>query len=49
MILRYAHHFTESLRAGIEVMDRQKPEFITNLSQSPENGAKRKTLRLVKG
>ncbi|MGC9975560.1 MAG: site-specific integrase [Syntrophales bacterium] len=48
MILRYAHHFTESLRAGIEVMDRSKPEFITNLSQSQENGAKEQYIRLVK-
>jgi hypothetical protein len=30
---RYAHHCPESLRPGVEVLDR----FITNLSQLPQN------------
>jgi len=33
MVMRYAHHNSESLRASIEVMDGFKTAFITNLSQ----------------
>lgn len=39
MVMRYAHHYPESLRAGIEALDRpQQSAVITNLSQSNENG-----------
>ncbi|MCX5852937.1 MAG: tyrosine-type recombinase/integrase [Deltaproteobacteria bacterium] len=37
MVTRYAHHCSESLRAGIEVMDSLKPPVITKLSQSQKN------------
>ncbi|HET6420270.1 MAG TPA: tyrosine-type recombinase/integrase [Geobacteraceae bacterium] len=33
MVMRYAHHHSESLRAGAEVMDRVRKDFITILSQ----------------
>lgn len=49
MVMRYAHHFSESLRAGIEVMDRVSPVFITNLSQQHPDYTKRPNLRLVSG
>jgi len=47
MIMRYAHHYPESLRPGIETMDRGFPENITNLSQSPKSKGSRPLLRLV--
>jgi len=34
MVMRYAHHHSESLRSGINVMDRIGKKIITNLSQS---------------
>jgi integrase len=34
MIVRYAHHYPESLRPSIETMDRNDRKVITNLSQS---------------
>lgn len=47
MINRYAHHYPESLRSGIEVMDGIKKVDITNLSQSQKNVGERPALRLV--
>ena len=47
MIMRYAHHYPESLRPRIETMDRTCPENITILSQSPKNKGSRPLLRLV--
>ncbi len=38
MTQRYAHHYPESLRDGVEVLDRIKKEFSTNLAQSNEKG-----------
>jgi len=32
--MRYAHHYPESLRAGIEVLDKVRKKFSTNLAQS---------------
>jgi integrase len=37
MIIRYAHHYTESLRSAIEVMDSIKKPIITNLAQSQKS------------
>jgi integrase len=34
MTQRYAHHYPESLRDGVEVLDRKRP-ISTNLAQSP--------------
>lgn len=34
MVMRYAHHYPESLRAGVVVLDRLRPESSTNLAQS---------------
>ncbi len=39
MVMRYAHHCPESLRAGIEVMDSLTPSIITNVSQSQKKGS----------
>lgn len=47
MIMRYAHHYPESLRPGIETMDRTCPENITNLSQPQKSKGLRPLLRLV--
>ena len=47
MVMRYAHHCTESLRAGIEVMDKIQYGVITNLSQSQKNRGHKSILRLV--
>jgi len=33
MVMRYAHHYPESLRPGVEVLDAQRKNHITNLSQ----------------
>jgi len=38
MIMRYAHHYPESLRPGVETLDRIRKNFITILSQSNEKG-----------
>jgi len=34
MTQRYAHHYPESLRDGVEVLDKMKKEFSTKLAQS---------------
>ena len=34
MVMRYAHHHPESLRAGVEILDRVPTEVSTNLAQS---------------
>jgi len=47
MVMRYAHHNPESLRAAIEVMDNPKKDFVTILSQSPRKKLERPHLRLV--
>jgi integrase len=39
MVTRYAHHYPESLRAGVEVLDRVGKKISTNLEQSKEKGA----------
>jgi integrase len=36
MVMRYAHHYPESLRAGIEVLDKAREKVSTNLAQSDE-------------
>ena len=38
MVMRYAHHNSESLRSSIEVMDESMEPFITILSQSQKKG-----------
>lgn len=38
MVMRYAHHYPESLRPGVESLDRVRDQFITNLSQSNKKG-----------
>ena len=51
MVMRYAHHYPESLRPAIEVMDKGKVPNSTNLAQSPPKLQKRRGhapyLRLV--
>lgn len=47
MVQRYAHHNTETLRSGIEVMDSIGKGVITNLSQSPKKKGYPPYLRLV--
>jgi integrase len=51
MVMRYAHHYPESLRPAIEVMDKGKVPDNTNLAQSPPKPQKRRGhapyLRLV--
>ena len=49
MVMRYAHHYTESLRATIEMMDKGKTQIITNLSQSPKKRVRTPYLRVVSG
>jgi len=49
MVMRYAHHCVESLRAGIEVMDKVGSGIITNLSQSPKNQFGKPFLKVVTG
>lgn len=41
MVMRYAHHYPESLRGGVEVLDRIQPGIITNLAQPMEKGLAR--------
>jgi integrase len=36
MVMRYAHHYPESLRSGIVVLDRFREKVSTNLAQSDE-------------
>ena len=38
MVTRYAHHYPESLRSGIEALDKLRENHITILSQSKEKG-----------
>jgi integrase len=38
MVMRYAHHYPESLRRGVEILDKVRKEFSTNLAQSNEKG-----------
>lgn len=38
MIMRYAHHYPESLRSGVAVLDRVNEKFSTNLAQHDEKG-----------
>jgi site-specific recombinase XerD len=38
MVMRYAHHHSESLRSGVEVLDRQRRDYDTKMSQSNEKG-----------
>ena len=40
MVKRYAHHYPESLRPGIEKLDLATGQKITNFSQFPEKRAK---------
>jgi integrase len=47
MVMRYAHHNSESLRSSIEVMDEPKEIFITNLSQYPKKRGYKPHLRLA--
>jgi len=48
MVMRYAHHYPESLLSSIEVMDRiQDKPVITNLSQSQNQRGYKSHLRLV--
>jgi integrase len=47
MVMRYAHHNPESLRASIEVMDGFRVATITNLSQSQKNQGSQTALRIV--
>lgn len=39
VVMRYAHHHAESLRSGVEVLDKMQNKFITILSQSHEERA----------
>lgn len=47
MVQRYAHHYPESLRSAIEVMDHIKQPVITILSQSQKKRGHKPLLRLV--
>lgn len=47
MVMRYAHHYPESLRAGIEVMDKVQSGVITILAQSQKERGHKPLLRLV--
>ena len=38
MVTRYAHHYPESLRAGVEVLDKISKKVSTNLAQFKEKG-----------
>jgi len=38
MVMRYAHHHPESLRSGIEALDRVREKISTNLAQSNKEG-----------
>ena len=47
MIMRYAHHYAESLRPGIEVMDRVGTGISTNVAQFEKQRGHKPLLRLV--
>jgi len=47
MVGRYAHHFTESLRPGIEAIDEAKNENVTYLAQPQKIRGHKPSLRLV--
>jgi hypothetical protein len=36
MVMRYAHHYPESLRSGVEELDKARKKFTTILAQSDE-------------
>lgn len=38
MVMRYAHHHPESLRAGVEILDRVPTGVSTNLYMDPASG-----------
>ena len=38
MVMRYAHHYPESLRPGLEILDMQRRAYVTNRSQPNEKG-----------
>jgi len=38
MVMRYAHHYPESLRSGVETLDKIREKISTNLAQSNEKG-----------
>jgi integrase len=40
MVMRYAHHYPESLRSGIEALDKMRKNSITILSQSNKKGSR---------
>jgi site-specific recombinase XerD len=39
MVMRYAHHYPESLRPGVEALDTQRKNYITILSQLKKEGS----------
>jgi integrase len=39
MVMRYAHHYPESLRSGVRVLDKIDKKIRTNLGQSKKQGA----------
>ena len=47
MVQRYAHHYPESLRAAIEMIDGVNKPIITILSQSQKNRISMSPLRLA--
>jgi hypothetical protein len=47
MVQRYAHHYPESLRAAIEMIDGVKKTIITILSQSQKNRVSMSPLKLA--
>jgi integrase len=38
MVMRYAHHYPESLRAGVEALNKVRKQISTNLAQSEKRG-----------
>ena len=47
MVTRYAHHYSESLGSGIEVLDKLRENHITILSQFKEKGVTTNSQPLV--
>ncbi len=41
IVMRLAHHYPESLRPGVEVLDRVKEETSTKMAHSEEEGVTR--------
>jgi hypothetical protein len=39
MVMRYAHHYPESLRSGVNVLDNLRKKVSTNLAQSKKKEA----------